>query len=440
MKEKKIMFTRNWVIIPAILIMSSVLFFAGCNKAEDFTIGNDFIESQTNVVLVDTFTVKISTMAIDSFPTNSDSLLLVGYYHDDNIGKVYSASFFQIGIPDNTTIQEKDVYDSITIKLKYTGYSYGDTNQNYTFSVHRLLKQPTDLDEWYNTTSLPYEQTSLATISFRPRPTSGDSIEIRLDDALGQEFFDLMKLDSTEFSNETNFLEFFNGLAIVPDSLTNNAMISFSGKDLSVILYSHRYSQYDNNMIYTFPITNQSSQFNYIHHNFAGTGLANFVSQRYDVSSTLTGDKSYLFGGVGLLVKFKFPYMQELLYGNRGAILKAELVFYPDQYKTTDSPLPKKVMLYETDKYNRFGNSILTSDGKSTQYATFKYDQEFNEETSYTFNLTNFFISEFSDKYFDPDHGLALSLPSYDYATTFNRLDVSAKNLKPKLRIYYVNY
>ncbi len=431
------------------MLFVSFFVFQACKEDDDFNIGSNFLESQTNVVLIDTFTVSLSTVVLDSFPTSSDSILLVGYFKDNNVGKISCSSYFQIGLPESTTLYDEDVYDSLTLRLSYSGYSYGDTNQVFKFSVHRITQQPEDDVEYlYNTSYLSYDETPLATFSFTPYPKGDNTLEIPIDDLLGKDFFDKLKNEDNNddidqiMSSNDYFIDYFNGIVLIPDTVSNNTILSFTAKeaDLSLVMYINRYNDdSEEDLEIEFPITNNNLQFNRIIHDFSETGLANFTRQRYDISSSETGNKSYLFGGGGLLVKIKFPWMQELLNSQRGSILRTELILYPEENFKYEKNLPEEIVLYNTDKYNRFGDAILTSDGNYTQVADFYLD-DYNENTSYTFNLTSFFISEFSDGYFDMDHGLLLSLPSTKYSTTFERLDVGAKSPSPKLKIYYVNY
>lgn len=416
--------------------------FSACKKDDDLTIGSNFLESQTNVVLIDTFSVCLSTVVLDSFPTHGDSLLLIGSINDANVGKIRCSTFFQLGKPTETTLKETDEYDSITLKLTYSGYSYGDTNQLFSIAVHRLSEEPAESENLYNTSSINYYTTTLGTHSFYPQPTSNDTIEFRLDDALGLDLFNKMMNKNDVFSTTTDFLEYFNGLAILPDENINSSIVSFiaKGASLSMKLYIHRFMEVDYEVAYDFPIIYNELQFNKIYHDFSGTGLENFVQQRFDIASAETGNKSYLFGGAGLMVKIKFPAMQELLNSERGAILKTELTLFPEINSSNGSSLPAEVVLYHSDKYNKFGDGILSLDGKSLQIANFLQDKFYNEYTSYTFDLTSYFISEFSDGYFDSDHSLVLSLPESKYATTFERLDVGSKSPAPRLKIYYVHY
>ena len=92
------------------------------DDSDNFTIGNDFLESETELRMIDTFTVKLSTVLIDSLPTSSIDSFLVGNYKDDIFGRVSCKSYFEVGLPSNiSNVKKHDYFDSITISLRYTG-------------------------------------------------------------------------------------------------------------------------------------------------------------------------------------------------------------------------------------------------------------------------------------------------------------------------------
>ena len=65
-----------------LLPVLTVLILAGCEKPS-INFGNSFLDNtNTNIVIVDTPSVDLSTVFVDSFPTTGTGTLFVGRYKD----------------------------------------------------------------------------------------------------------------------------------------------------------------------------------------------------------------------------------------------------------------------------------------------------------------------------------------------------------------------
>lgn len=427
-------------VLAAILFINVILI--SCSDTE-FTVGKNFVEPQTNVLLIDTFTVQTSTVLIDSIETSGDSILLVGYFEDELVGKVKSNSFFQIGIPEVFNIETGDIFDSITLCLQYSGYSFGDTTIVYKFSVHNLLRQPETFDDGYlyNTSEIEYSEEPVANVSVVPHPKSGDSLEIIFPYEFGKTLFDSILSNSEMVTSETLFLEYFNGFAFINDSSVSASIIGFKANPtaLNLRIYYHRIGQFKQALTCDFPITNIENQFNQITHDFTGTKLEGLANQKTSLSSISTDDLAFLYGGIGLLPKIQFPHLQEIQYFDRGTILKAELVIEPESSSYTKFDLPNNLLLYKADKYNRFSGALTNTDGEIL-YASFVRDNIFHEQTRYTFDISNYIISSLSDGVYDNESGLFICTPASTFANSIARLIMKCRKPGPVLKIYYATY
>lgn len=409
-----------------------------------FTVGSDFLESNTNIIMVDTFSVNLSTVIIDSLPTSSVDTLLIGNYIDEIFGKISCNSFFEFGLPASTNIQDNDIYDSITLSMEYTGYSYGDTLQSILFSIH-LLSERINLNETnylYNTSNFAFQETPLASCSLTPHPISNDStVEFKLNDIFGQELFDLMQDDADLMASQSAFIAHYKGLAIISDTVTSSSIVGFisSDEDINIKLYTHRSEEVLKDIIYEFPLVNSEKQFNAIKHNYANTPLENITSQREDIPSHKMENKAYMQSGVGLMTKIQFPSMQEFLLYENSFILRAELYIRPAAGSYNTNTLTNNVYLYNTDKTNALGNILYNSDG-SVLTSIFSFDEFYHDQTYYLFDITNFLKAELSDFHFDYEHALLVSTSDADYLCSFDRIIFDDNSNKPQLKIYYMNY
>ncbi|MBN2775033.1 MAG: DUF4270 family protein, partial [Prolixibacteraceae bacterium] len=226
--------------------LSFIILFLVSSCTEDETssvsIGENFINSQSTIAMVDSFTVKMSTVLLDSVPTSGNETLLAGTYTDEFLGKVSASGYFQLTLNDSAIVNQESVFDSLTLILHFTRESYGDTTQYQELNVHRVLQDIEEHEDGnlYNTSSIPYSTEPLGSKSIMAKPHKSTELEIRLSDELGLEFFDKMKNRSEEFNTTADFRDYFKGLVIVPGD-NNTSVLTFSATDslLAMVLYSH---------------------------------------------------------------------------------------------------------------------------------------------------------------------------------------------------------
>lgn len=435
----------------ALLLFIPLLFIIACTDENDLlevAIGDNFISSQTNVVIIDSFAVNMSTILIDSIPTSETGQLLVGQYTDKYLGDIKSTGFFQLDAPEITAINEDAIFDSLTLVLNYSGLSYGDTLQPQYFSVYRVIEDIELNDDYslYNTSFFEYDESPVGSLSFYPKPNFKDSIEIKLDDALGKEFMNLLKDEATEITNSDDFIDFFKGLAIVPGE-NSSSVLSFAGTDslISMVLYSHYVEKEKIETSHIFPMYSSSTCFNHIEANRTGTLVENLETQKQELTSNKTGNIAFIQGGLGIVTRIDIPGLSRLLEMDYRKILyKAELTIkpvpVPNGYSSDE--LPSELVLYNTDKYNRLVSEITTDEGESI-YADFSLDEMYNKDTYYLFDLYDYVSDELSDGYVDANNGLIISLPTNNMQGSLDRVALDARtgmSYKPTLKLYYVFY
>ena len=244
------------------LLYSLVIIAHSCS--DPTLVGSDLLDDiKANVNFTDTVSIVSSTIdgpdstlayqVYNPFsPTPFAGQLanyLVGNFDDPLYGKTSISIYTQprLGIHTNTNSNGSrpdysgSIFDSIVLLLPYDTLGlYGDINQEFTLEVYRVvedLPQQTlfDNDDFLvnsppigsktftpDTTAQPFffrevnDSSTLAIATFR-------YLTIRLDDAFGQELFDL---DTTAYENEETFLDIFKGLQIKAVG-SNNAALSF---------------------------------------------------------------------------------------------------------------------------------------------------------------------------------------------------------------------
>src|SRR6478735_4910606 len=104
---------RNSGVLFLSLIIICCLF--GCAESES-TIGFSEVDSKPQTVMIDTFTVRTSTVLLDSVNSSGASKIIVGSYVDPVLGRISSSSYLQIGPSTASwTIDNDAVFDSVAL-------------------------------------------------------------------------------------------------------------------------------------------------------------------------------------------------------------------------------------------------------------------------------------------------------------------------------------
>lgn len=418
---------------------------SSCTKTNEFTIGEDFVQGDARLQIVDTFRVNLSTILLDSLTTSSTEVALVGSYSDEIFGSVSCESYFSLKYQPFDDLDEKAIFDSASFVLRHSGYYYGDTTSLMTIEVHQLLEEIETFDNGYlyNNSSFSYDPEIVGTVTFYPEPNTGDSTISIPASSLGELLFTMIENKDEAVTSEEWFKDYFKGFVLTPGPENNSAVMGYiaDANNLFFKIYYHIDSEYpsDESKEISIAMNESGHPFNNISYDFTGSPFEVLSQEKNSISSSLTGNHSFMQGGTGLLTKIQFPSLQEVLYGERWKILKAELIFEPVKNSYDNFPLPDKLYIYDTDKENRVNSVLKNSDGNAL-IASFEFDEVFGENTRYTFDITNFILSELSDSFFDYEHGLLIGLEQEKFRETLDRLIIEGKTPPVKLRLYYLTY
>ena len=222
------------------LLVSIILTTGLIACAEDpNTIDTDFFNNESfEITYIDTVGLVTSTIQFDCLQTSQTGRILFGYGEDEKLGKIRSTGFFKVGLDSTYELDEEiAVYDSMTLYLELDGYYYYDTLQEQGYTLYGL-REELELDDetglLYNTTFselLPsdyLEDEPLGRYTIAPRPVRDDEVEFRLSDEFGKELIQLAFESSEVLSNASEFSEYLNGFALVPDSSHSNSILGFS--------------------------------------------------------------------------------------------------------------------------------------------------------------------------------------------------------------------
>lgn len=423
------------------LVMLFILAIS-CNESpNELSIGENFIESTTEISIVDTFAIEVSTVILDTLIGNASGTSLVGTFEDKYIGKVSSSSYFQLGIPTNiSSMQLEERYDSVTLVLSYNGYSYGDTTQLQSLLVYQLDESIVTDDNSIITTKTKfnYYSTPIGSLSYRPIPNgSVDTLSIKIKDDLGLGLIDKILNSSEVMESSVNFNNYFKGLVIKSDESHSGAIIGFNSEEGSIKLVLHTTIEdvTSENYSYEFPLYNYGMQFNNIEFDLSTTELNNLISQKDELSGDQIGGLAFLQGGIGLTLKVTFPTLSELLLFDRGTIMNASFSLSLLNNSFTQEDLPTYLYAYGINRLN----NIISNSGVVT-FSSLTIDEDYNEELTYNFDMTNYLVEELSDQYVDPENGIMITLPQGNKASNFSQVIFNTTNQNNKLKLYYVKY
>jgi hypothetical protein len=446
MKQGKSLTIPKSILITFLFLIPAFILNSCSDNPEEFTLGEDFIESQTSIRLIDTFTVNLSTVILDTMPTAGTEYIIIGNYDDESFGKITCNSYFRLEIPEEIDAETDDVYDSLYLVLRYDTYFVGDTTKTQKINVHQLTENiEIDDDEYLSSSStFSYNPSPLGSITYTPRPNGEtDTIAIKLSDELGLDLFNKLVNNSDIIEDSTQFIDYFHGLMLEADESYTGNVIGFKAGsgEIRMLLYSHSTSTIESyDIVHEFGFTETDKQFNYIKHDFSSTQLGSLTTQRYEIPSSSTGGLSYLMGGIGLAIRVDFPSLPGLLLFEDGKIADAKLLISPavDSYMI-ESDLPSELILYHTDNLNR-RNSRVTNSSDNYITSTLTFDDLYHESTAFEFDLTNYLTKELSDSYINTEDGLLISLDSPAVSSSLYRLIADAGSKSTKLIIYYLTY
>ena len=414
-------------------IVVGIIMICSC-ETESPEIGSDFF---TNGVLdftyIDSATVNLSTIQLDEMVTSSASRMLVGTHRDERLGQITATPYFQVTSTGEVNFEDKNfAYDHLSFVLPLDHYSYYDTLLPLTLNVHRVTEDITTENGYlYNSSSFQIENTSLGSITLKPRP-SYDSIEVKLSDALGQEIFQKAMSGSEQLTN-SNFSKYIRGFAVVPDTSSSGCIVGLTTNP------SLRLHYYDKT---TTPVTKKYLAFNVqsasglfftnITCDRKNTDLETMPSQKERLSAKKTNGTAYIQAGAGLSLRVDLPYLRTLKQIENFYVGRAILEIYPVRKSSTPSTrLPQQLKVFKADKRNAIYEEIEST-------ASLVEDIELGRDTYYRFDATEFVKVQMELQSLN-ENALIFTTDKSTYPVSAERIYAAAPayEYKTRLRIYF---
>ncbi|MGQ1889370.1 DUF4270 family protein [Thermophagus sp. OGC60D27] len=429
--------------LSIILLLTLVPLTPSCSEG-DLSIGDGFVTTDTYTAIVDTFSLQLSTIKMDSVETSSTGVAITGYTSDE-YSATKAASFFQV-INDANSINDKEQFDSICLILSHNGFYRGDTSSLFTINVHRLEEEIETNDSWTlcNYDSFKYSETPLATYRYTPEPNDERTISIRLDDELGKTLMDTLQNDVNLTTSE--FTDWFKGLALIPDTTSNNLILGFEAGTDSIYLrlYTHRIDLEKVENHFDFPLSETSLQFNHIKSYPVNSALENLDSYKKKLKTQNLNNTAIQEAGTGYFTRIDIPGISSMkALQQKGRIVKANLTIGIDAATFEYQEPPETIYLLEADKINQVAGYVINSSDYSVTGTLTTSSALYERDWYYTFDITYFLNALVDEEITSDGTGILIAYSEEDlqgscYKMLFDGYD-SAES-KTRLNVFYYYY
>lgn len=416
-----------WIVLMIAMVS------CGVDSSE---IGTDFFrDGVLDYSLSDTATVNLSTIKLEKLQTSGATRILVGSHVDEKLGRITASSFFQIAPASAIDLQGEDItFDYLALHLDYDEYFYYDTTSNITLRVFRVdeTMETEDDGELYNTNRFSIGDEPLGELTFLPRPHRDDSVEIKLSNVLGNELFTKAITGDDDLSDAVEFLKYFYGLAILPDTTSSSCLLGFSNVPQLRLYYTDRsVTPVKQKYVTLSASAGGGIVFTNVRASEQQNALANLSAGKEKLLSSYTDDVSYLQAGTGLALRVDMPYLHDLKQVENFYIQQALLEVYVVRKSYSElTPLPASFSVYKINArnaaYEEFVNSPVLVE-----------DVDLNRDTHYRIDVTDF-VKEQMTLMETNENGLVFMVGT-DLGVSANRLYAASKSsdYKTRLIVYY---
>lgn len=337
-------------------------------------------------IVTDTMHLSASSFAVTSIPAKiTTDTFLLGSYKDDIYGRTTAELLAQFNCPSGLTVPDTITGDSLVLKLVYTGYqAKGDSTLN--IKIYRMKNTLSYSGTYYSNITPEYDEADLlATASYSKLSSSG-TILIKLDTALKNEFINAGRNNTSVFSNETKFVEFFKGLYVAVES-SSSSILTLSTID---VLLNYKYTNAGGTIISqsnTFPANKEVRQVNRIVHDgdIPSTAGEIFVSSPAGIHSNVDIPISRIRDSLHIKVQNGIAYLNSTT--RKLSVNSALLTFEVADTSTID--YPPYLLLIKKSAVTSFFSTSTTPDSKTAVLAAYS-----STNKSYTFSLKTYLANE----------------------------------------------
>ena len=437
-------------------LIGALFLIYACNN-DLKTIGQDMVVNGNYIEEMEIPVASVATVRLDSFITsmgrygnssNVISKLIVGKYQDVETppqgGITTATPCFQITPASYPKIAANAVLDSTTFHISYAGNMWGDTifeRKEQILRLYQLKKLPEfDYERggfFYNNTPIELDS-CIAENKLIPTVSGINNSYFRIDDTLAHDLFERIRYKRTddiyEMSNSSEFaflkfLEYFKGLAIVPDS-NNTCLFSIKAKADSLYL---QFNYRENTTIkkLRFPLAQLNMQFNLFDTDRQGTPFESLEDDTCTVSLD-KAKKAITQGLAGYMVKLELPKVpKNQVYST---IIKAQMEVNVQYIEKLPLGFPPYITVYTTDELNRI-TGRLANNSDSPVNGLLQINQTNPNKSMFVFDMTEYYQRQTINSTSQKGQQVLLSVPYMNLS--YDQMIVTET---PVVRFYYANY
>lgn len=347
--------TGRWPRLLLLLAAVGALAASACTKStSDIGVGLPDANVNTGAYLIDTITVKASTVLRDSVVTSTSSNLLVGRTYDPLLGTLTACSYFRLGVVNGLRIDPLFQYDSLVLVLKPTTYRYGDTTKTQALvEVHKLIDPISAIRPSFASrklTKLRYDTINVLNrggVAPRRLARRTATLRIPLDKSFGQDL--LANAQAGKLMTQDDFDVYLPGLVLTPAAGDNATILGLSATstDAAMTLYYHDPMNPTVVLTNTFPLSTGGRHFFQIA--AVRNGAIGYLptTSLQAVPAAPTGEQTYIEGVLGLQTKLEFPHLTDVQqFGNNLTVTSATLTALVPSYTLTPYlPAPPSLVI-----------------------------------------------------------------------------------------------
>lgn len=362
----------------AVVLLSA--FFLSCEEPTDIAF-NDINGDNLSTFFTDTLQVKRETVLLDSAVTSGQGQFLLGGVQDPVFGYVKSSTYFQPSLPVDQfgsavafNLDDNVVYDSLRLSLLTSRYYLGDTLDQVTITLHRLVEPLNTVKNYNYNEEVAFDPQPLVTkvinldSIFNNTRDSIRTISFALPNSLGAELFAIANTD--DGTTTEKLTKKFRGFTIQtqgrPKGLYGFQTTSTSGSGSALNIFYHATGS---TTASRFPFSLDGKRYNKVTADRSGTPLQNISGQVRTLASAETNGLTYLQSSTAVGTKVTFPSLSQI--PKESLINSATLTFEVDSnFIDTSFPAISTVVLAELDnnnkvlKYSPSQNPILVNLGR----------------------------------------------------------------------------
>ena len=436
----------------------TILFIASSCSNDISNIADGVVNSNTGIKEKILDINKISTIRLDSFVTSNGlygdfniEKISLGRYNDPYSGLTEASATFQVIPSASPSLPTNATLDSLVFEFSTTGEIWGDTLfdvNKKTFHLYQLKEVPyLDYDKdgiLYNCQDIELDSI-ISTASFYSLHDNLNIAYFKIKDNLADTLFerafnrrnDLDDIYNNDFTvdgvSSLNFLNFFKGLAIVPDSTVDNSIFNLDVESLKMVMH---YSVEEHNQTIEFNVGNKQYKYNRIINTPIPSLSSLTANQREEVSFDST-NFALIQGMAGYLTKLILPHPDGL--GRYRTIIKAQIEVKAEYYKEMPVAISPTIYCYATNELNEI-KGALQNNATTPVIGYIDINSTDENDTKFIFDITELYEAYSNIPSDGEGLEILLSIPDDGVnaaGTSFNQVIIKEK---PTIRIYYAEY